>query len=366
MNGEVRFPAMRGEVLGIATYRGLGRLSDVARISQPDIFDQKGNPRGTQRDLNVAHARAAHAYVLEHKLAFWPEVVLCCRVPEVLEFEELDGETDSGVLRINLDRVNELRSQARIAISRLDGNHRLHFADGSVEGYDAVERSASFCILMGLSREEEIGLFSDINNNQRRMNTSHLDSIVVRLTPEDRLKVENPALYIAERLGNDAESPLAGLVYAGGRRSADFQVPKRTLQTGIRYLRQRSTKIHQLDDIEAEYLFVRNFWQALRKWVPAAWEQPRKYLLLRGAGLWGACFLGGMVIDRCLEKGQYTVSDILQTLQSGASWDWSTQGDFKGYSGRGGALEIGTKIYAEFATESGVSIRKLAEKIRAE
>ena len=365
MNESLRFPAMQGEVLGIATYRGLGRLSDIARMSQPDVFDQKENPTGTQRDLNVTHARAAHAYVLEKKLAFWPEVVLCCRAPEVLEFEESHGEPGAGVLRIDLDQIEELRDGGIIAISRLDGNHRLHFADGRVEGYDAVDRSASFCLLIGLSREQEIGLFRDINNNQRRMNTSHLDTIEVRLTPEGRLKVENPALHIAKKLGDDAESPFSEMVYAGGRRSADFHVPLRTLHTGIRYLRQRSTKIEQLDDIEAEYLLVRNYWQALREWVPAAWDQPKKYLLLRGAGLWGACFLGGMVIDRCLEKGKYTVSDMLEMLESGASWDWSRQGDFRGYSGRGGALEIATKVYSEFATESGVSIRRLAEKIKA-
>ena len=75
--------------------------------------------------------------------------------------------------------------------------------------------------------------------------------------------------------------------------------------------------------------------------------------------------MGGMVIDRCLEKGKYTVSDMLEMLESGASWDWSRQGDFRGYSGRGGALEIATKVYSEFATESGVSIRRLAEKIKA-
>ena len=227
-----------------------------------------------------------------------------------------------------------------------------------------MDRTASFCILLGLSREQEIGLFRDINNNQRRMSTSHLDTIVTRLTPEDRLKVENPALYIAKRLGEDDDSAFAGMVYEGGRKSADFRVPLRTLHSGIRYLRQRSTKIDRLRDIEAEYLLVRNYWQAVREWVPAAWEQPKKYLLLRGAGLWGACFLGGMVIDLCLEKGKYTVSDMLQTLESGTSWDWSRQGDFRGYSGRGGALEIATKVSAEFATESGVSIKRLAEKIK--
>lgn len=364
MDNVLEFSAMKGEILGITTYRGLGKLSDIARMSQADIFDQKKNPTGTQRDLNISHARAAHAYVLESKLAFWPEVVLCCRDPEVLEFKPLEAQVGAGILRVDVDKIEELRSREEIAISRLDGNHRLHFTDGQAEGYDPIERSASFCILMGLNPKEEISLFRDINNNQRRMNTSHLDTIVTRLTPEERLMVENPALYIAKRLGEDPESPFAGMVFEGGRRSGEFQVPLRTLHTGIRYLRQRSAKIDQLRDIEAEFLFIRNFWQAAREWIPGAWEEPRKYLLLRGAGLWGACFLGGIVIDRCLEEGKYTADDMLEILKSGTSWDWSRQGDFRGYSGRAGALEIATKISAEFTTESGVSIRRLAEKIK--
>jgi len=365
MGSILKFNAMRGEVLGINTYRGIGKLSDIARISEADVFDQKHNPMGTQRDLNIAHAKAAHAYVGERKLAFWPEVVLCCRISSVLEFEELDAETGVGLLRVSLNKIEKLRVAGEIAISRLDGNHRLYFAAGEGEDFDSIERPASFCILVGLDLEEEIGLFRDINNNQRRMNTSHLDTIVIRLTPEERLMKEAPALYIAKRLGHDPQSPLSGRVYEGGKKSPGLHIPLRTLNTGITYLRQRSSKIHQLDDIEAEYLFIRNYWDALRRWVPGAWEEPRKYLLLRGAGLWGACMLGGIVIDRCLDKGKFTIEDMLEILQSGDSWDWSRGGDFRGYSGRGGADEIAKKISAEFSTESGVSIRKLAEKIKS-
>lgn len=105
MSEVLSFPAMTGEVLGITTYRGLGKLSDIARMSQADVFDQQTNPQGTQRDLNVSHARQAHAYVLENKLAFWPEVVLCCRLAEVLEFEPTDAQMAAGALLVYLDLV---------------------------------------------------------------------------------------------------------------------------------------------------------------------------------------------------------------------------------------------------------------------
>ena len=339
-------------------------MSDLARISLADVFDQKRNPTGTQRDLNLSHAKAAYEYVKTSKLAFWPEVVLCCRKPEVVRFRLLDKRTGAGILTVDAAAIARFHKRKRVAISRLDGNHRLHLAAGLDEELDPIVRTASFCLLVDLKKHEEIALFRDINNNQRRMSTSHLDTISTRLTPEQRLMREQPDLYIAKRLGDDAESPLNGRVYEGGKKSPEFHVPLRTLHTGVEYLRQRSTKIEQLDDVEAEYLFVRNFWEALKMWVPGAWEEPKKYLLLRGAGLWGACMLGGIVIDRCLEKGKYAAEDMMAVLQSGPAWDWTNEGDFRGYSGRGGALEIATKISREFATDSGVSIKKLAQKIK--
>lgn len=356
--------AVHGEVLGIEVYRGLGRLSDIARISAPDIFDQKRNPTGTQRDLNVSHAKAAYEYVKTNVLAFWPEVVLCCRKPDVVKFRLRDRHTASGILSVDIAQITKLHKRGRVAISRLDGNHRLHFAAGSEDEMEPIDRQASFCLLMGLRKDQEIALFRDINNNQRRMSTSHLDTISTRLTAEERLMKEEPDLYVAKRLGDDLESPLHGRIWEGGRKAPEFHIPLRTLRTGIEYLRQRSTKIEQLDDVEAEYLFVRNYWLALRDWVPGAWEEPKKYLLLRGAGLWGACILGGMVIDRCLETGKYSAADMLAVLQSGPSWNWTTDGNFRGYSGRGGAVEIANKISRDFPTESGVSIRKLAQKIK--
>jgi DGQHR domain-containing protein len=365
MPDTLKVPVIKGEVLGIKTYRGLAKLSDISRISSADIFDQKKNPTGTQRDLNVQHAKDAYKYVASSELAFWPEVVLCCREESIIEFTGTDEETGAGLLEIKVGYIEEFRSNGKIAISRLDGNHRLHFAAGDNKDMDPIQRQASFCLLIGISLEDEINIFRDINNNQRRMNTSHLDTIVIKLTPEQRLMVENRELYLAKKLADDPESPLHGRVYEGGKKSPGLHIPLRTLNTGIKYMMQRSTKIDQLEDVEAKYLFIRNYWKALREWIPGAWAEPKKYLLLRGAGLWGACVLGGIVIDRCLEKGQYSIQEILNVLKSGSDWDWSRSGNFKGYSGRGGAVEIANMISREFATESGVSIKKLASKIKS-
>jgi hypothetical protein len=88
--------------------------------------------------------------------------------------------------------------------------------------------------------------------------------------------------------------------------------------------------------------------------------------LLRGAGLWGACFLGAEVIDRALAQGNYKVDDMLQILQSGPDWDWGKNGPFQGLSGRSGALKIRDMIAAELEDESGVSLKTVMRQIADE
>jgi hypothetical protein len=57
---------------------------------------------------------------------------------------------------------------------------------------------------------------------------------------------------------------------------------------------------------------------------------------------------------------------MLAILKSGRDWDWSNKGDFQGYSGRGGALQISNRVTAEFSDEQGVSVKSLYNKIMAE
>jgi DGQHR domain-containing protein len=357
----LRLLVLQGTVLGVPVYRGYAKLSDLARLSKADVFDQRDNPTGTQRDLSPKHARDAYEYVKTRDFAFWPEVFLCARRADVLSFRQIhDAPNNVGELSIRRDIAED---SDVIAISRVDGNHRLFYADGLSKGYPALEKEVSFCIAYGLTLEQEIILFRDINDNQRKMNTSHLENIQARLTKEEKLKRQDPALYIARRLGTDSGSPLFERVYEGGVRPPGWTIPLKTLKTGIQYMLSRPTKLTALGDTDAEYTVICNYLSGVRKWIPDSWEYPGKYLVLRGAGLWGICFIGAEVIDRVLAQGKFETRDMLAVLQSGQEWDWSNKGDFAGLSGRGGAVRISGMVTKEFQDESGVSIRALSQKI---
>lgn len=362
----LELPVTSGTVLGVSVLRGYARLCDLSLISRADIYDPKTNPNGTQRDLSPKHAKDAYDYVRSKEIGFWPEIVLCVRQGDVIGFKKEANHNGFGTLRIDLGKIERLSSDGDIAISRLDGNHRLHYADGKTDGYPAIEKLVSFCLATELDLDEEILLFRDINNNQRRMNTSHLDNIETRLSGNNSLKREALDLYIAKKLSDDKESPFHGRVYDGGKKVASSLVPLRTLRSGIQYMMSRPTKLTALPDADAKYKVIKNYFGAVRRWVPEAWSEPKKYLVLRGAGLWGICFLGAEVIDRALSKGQFQSDSMLKILRSGKTWDWTNDGDFQGYSGRGGATKIRDAIVAELSDESGSSLRDLYKKIMDE
>ncbi len=145
------------------------------------------------------------------------------------------------------------------------------------------------------------------------MNTSHLDEIEVRLTPEEQLKRRSPELYIAQRLANDPHSPLHDRVYQGGKRPAGADIPLRGVKTGIEYMLSRSTQLPHLEDAEAQYRVIRNYLAAVKKWQPKAWTEPKEYIVLRGAGFWAICFIGAHVIDRALQQGQFKSEDCIKS-----------------------------------------------------
>lgn len=359
-NYKLVIPVIRGQVMGASVLRGYAKLNDLAKMSKPDIYDQKNNPTGTQRDLSPKHARDAYEYVKSHEFGFWPEVFLCARDREVMEYVPSVDHSDYGDLIINMTVATEPK---RIAISRIDGNHRLHYADGTHTGFPEIDKIVSFCIAYNLSLEQEIILFRDINANQKPMNTSHLDNIEARLTPEEKLKRLEPDLFIARKLGKDVGSPLFNYVHEGGIKVIGAIIPLRTLRTGISYMFSRSNKLTALRDVDAQYIVISNYFEAFRRWEIDAWEEPNKYIVLRGAGLWAVCFIGAEVIERALSKGKYQMEDMYQILTSGRSWDWSNKGDFQGFSGRGGALKISQIVTAEFQDETGVSVKSLFNEI---
>lgn len=358
---NIKCPAIKGKVLGVKVYRGYLKLSDLSFLSKADVYDVKTNPTGTQRDLSPKHAKEAFEYVKNNDLGFWPEVFLCARNNSIISFSPISDEyPEVGILEFD---VKKIISSNTILLSRVDGNHRLHFGNSDEKGFSKIEKEVSFCIAFDLSREEEIKLFKDINKNQKPMNTSHLDGIDVRLSAEDELKKRQPELFIGKKLGSDTESPFYQRIYDGGTKSIGVDIPLRAIKTGLQYMFSRSIHLPRLNDTDAQYKVIRNYLSAVKNWIPEAWSRPKEFLALRGVGLWAICYLGSQVIDRGLLNGKFDIQTFLDILNSGKEWDWSNKGDFKGYSGAQGAQEISNKIARHLNDSDQISTQDLLDEI---
>lgn len=344
---------MKGDSLNTTVYRGFSKARDLARISEPDVFDQTSNPEGTQRDLKSWHARQAHAYGAgniqrETKQRIWPEVLMNIRDPEVVKV----GEPDSnGLVEVEImEEKIENRKGINPQISRVDGNHRLFYAVGYSDkkkklNLEPLDTIIPFSLIIGLDRKEEAALFGDINGNAVKMNTSHLDHLRYRLIGEEAIKREELPLWIAEELVRDSDSPFHEAIYLGGRRAKGkiYLLSLNTLKEGVKTLLRQSLELPK-DEIpfELKSKAVKNFWRTVKNTFLNEWtsllEKSRSNLLLSYFAYLAWSKLGAIVIDRSFRKMSPTIDEMQQQLVGiKNNISWTKDGTFKGYGGRGGA-----------------------------
>jgi DGQHR domain-containing protein len=357
------FPVILGTCLGHKAYRGFASLSELSNISRADIFDQNDNRSGTQRNLSLAHARRAHQYVQSTDEAFYPEMILNIRDKSFIKFERLSEQAGVkfGVLRFLRDPT----AGKSIVISRLDGNHRLWFADGHQRGLDPITRPVSFCLLTLNNLDSELELFRDINDNQMGMNTSHLQNITARLLGEKALKVQNPALYIVQKLMKERTSPLRGMVHEGGKAHNKATLSGLTianLTSSVRDMLARSAKLSQFPDADVQYKVIENYWLAVKKWLPKAWSHPKDYLIFKGVGLYAISYVGVEVIDRTLVKGKYGTVDMFALLKQMPP-EQLIAGQPLPYAGRGGGKKLANDIISNLGEDGELSLSALQKLI---
>ena len=114
-SGVVSLVAIEGQNIDTICYRGAAPIKDLARISQPDVFDQETNADGLQRDLSPKHAQDAYEYVRRDIDEAWPraypEVVLNVRDPKVLKMTDV-WDPDEITVAPSMRVAEALKAQA--------------------------------------------------------------------------------------------------------------------------------------------------------------------------------------------------------------------------------------------------------------
>lgn len=377
---ELEFRAFKSENLDTQCYRGSAPLAELALVSEADVFDQDTNDTGLQRDLSPAHASQAYDYVArppdrERPRAF-TEVVLNVRDKDVLRIEEIDGPDNEVRMIFDVEAIRRGRS---VKVSRVDGNHRLFYTAGD-DRRQPVFLKAPFQIHVGLSRDQEASLFVDVNANQKGLNTSHLAWLVNRLTPDQVEMKEHPERWIALRLAHDSSSPWHGIIHMGGAKSGAREqglvrpVNLKSLEGGVKRTLNKAVYIDDLTDIKAQYVLIRNYWQAVKEVFAMEWATPKEFLILRNLGVLSLSILAGTIIDRSIARQKVDVVDMVKYVrQCSTAWNWHVDatGDrsVSGMSGNRAALIIAGRMAEELSDDTGINFgdmtRQLAESAGA-
>ena len=369
---------LKGTNLNTTVYRGFASIKDIAHISAPDTFKQDSNPDGLQRDLSKKHSQDGYHYAelaqkVPNQPRLWPEVILNVRDRSVIdEPQPVDGQPNLFKIVVHEDRIDKKLSPPQI--SRTDGNHRLFYGEGHPPfDWPPLDISTPFSLTIGLTPLQETSLFVDINDNQMKMNTSHLYHLLARVTESEKLAKEKPTVWIANKLVTDYKSPFQGIVNLGAEKEKIQGLERRVslahLRTGVDMMLKRSIKLQDFDEIEAKCAIIRTYWSAVARTFSQQWADPKKYLLLRGWGIWSMSIVGADIIDRCLgpaviwDQLEDRMASYLRQISGTIDWDASAD-DAKGYGGRLGAAELAGKM-RQFLSDEGVDLRALAEGVKS-
>jgi len=367
---------IKGTNLNTPVYRGFASIKDIATISAPDTEKQDSNPDGLQRNLSEAHARAGYSYAEDAKkdpdrCRLWPEVILNVRDTSVID-KPLPVDEQHNIFKIVVHEERIDKNRELPQISRTDGNHRLFYGEGHPKyKWPALDVPTPFAITIGLGRPQETDIFVDINHNQRAMDTSHLLHLRTRLTDSEDLATKDPALWIASELAEDPKSPFHGIVYRGGEKvkvqGLDRRVNLAQLRTSAEMVLKESIRLRGVPELRNKYVIIRTYWSAVKGVFSEEWADAKKYLLLRGFGVWCMAILGAEIIDRCFNRGippsqlENEMADYLSQISRDVNWD-RKEGNITHKGGRVGARELADIMKMSLSDESvdmGNFIREL-------
>jgi DNA sulfur modification protein DndB len=296
-------------VLGYSAHRrvllGFAPANLLHLLSFADVLDEDTG-RGYQRRFNPPSSTIPLTFNLRP------------RQDEAWQIEELAPPYANVSIRKDAGRV----------LAQVDCQHRLGYLND-------LEITLPFMCFLGLSEREELEVFSIINSKAKGLSSSLLDFHDATLSAD--LAHERPELFIALYLNNNNESPWYRQLDLGGSSTSGLmrRASLRTMQKAIkRFLNQ--TQILRLHSVESAARVVLDFWAAVALLLRVAWDNPRRYLITKGVGVYS---LMGVASDLYRESvGQtldrrYFINKLSEFL---TDIDWTSEGALKGFGGEAG------------------------------
>lgn len=387
-----------GRNLNLWVIRGFAPIGVLAAISAPDVYDEVRNPNGTQRPLDKKHAIKAFEYAAssrdllpnEDPRAF-TEVILNARDSSLISITANDAATatidfssniseeaiGNGSFEVNVDltKLKYPSPDVNPQISRVDGNHRLSgvvledFLSGGEDEFNIV---VPFALFVGLSTEQEIKLFKDINGEHKGMSVTHLAQATIRTRSNDELKNDPKlrSLWIADALTAPG-CAFEGMIFRGGSQAgvkdAFGAVPPlkiNTLSTTIKHQLSgmKTTCVSMESSPDAILELINRYWIAVREVFPDEWNNQKDFILLKTIGLTAFAEFGAVVIELAQNEGLVKIEDFklwLKAVKENVSLD---KAEYEGIAGASGAKVVANRLLV-FANKDEAIARRVMEDL---
>lgn len=322
-------------------------ISELGVVSEYDPERDASDPeQGYQRAPSRQHASKIKNYLLDptQKRLLPSATLLSARRP--LDFTPVDGG-DLGRLRLTRP------------LHIVDGQHRSLGLQMAAEEDETVgEFTVPAVILESVDRHEEIRQFYTINKTAKGVRSDLADALLKSLgaLSDPSKQWLEVAIDVCEILNGMPGGPWKDRIK---RPNGGVGIASQKSMTES--LKQITGSVLRGVDPTTVAAAVNNFWAALRTHMPAAFEEPKHYVLQKTNGVfaWNEVaseyFRRRMISDRDLSLDR--VTDELSGLEEYVSPEfWATTargGVAPNYGGRGGMHRLALEIIAELPETAG-------------
>jgi DGQHR domain-containing protein len=323
INGQTGASAGRRVFLGFAPADLLHNLSFA------DVLDENSG-RGYQRSFNTKHSLDFRRYIQQENGSTIP-LIFNLRPRSDSAWRIWESADPGAILEMGQNggrsAVLEIEQSAGKVLAQVDCQHRLGYLSD-------IHIELPFMCFIGLTEREEVEVFNVINNNAKGLSTSLLDFHEADLVTD--LANEKPELFIVLHLNNNIESPWYRQLDVGGASTSGLlrRASLRTMQKGVKqFLAQ--TRILRLHSPEAAAQIVLDFWSAVALILREAWENPRRYVINKGIGVYTLMAIAADLYKENAEghcDKRYFVTKLATFV---TRLDWTSQGPLKDFCSKG-------------------------------
>jgi DNA sulfur modification protein DndB len=304
-------------------FLGFASGAILSRLSFADVLDE-ATGAGYQRRFCKDHSLAFKRYIQAPGSATIPLTFnLRVNQPARWVLEGPRSADSMAALAVN--------AEGPPALAQVDCQHRLGYLRESPIPF-------AFMAFVGLSVEEEMAIFRDINGKAKGLSSSLLDYTAAKMAQED-LAEAHPAIALALHLQEDPVSPWQHRLDLGGERTNGMKrmASLRTMQKAIRRFQREAKAEH--DSVDALSQVLVDFWRAVVRVYPEEWQQSRRHLISKGIGVYSLMSLAGVLLAEARATKRRADQDyFVERLSDFAHHlDWTNSGPMQGFGGAAGA-----------------------------